>query len=57
MTADVDGDIVLVLEEAKRGVPAGAAAVTVVHAPRTATRSCGRLTALRTRPHGHSRHG
>ena len=35
MTADVDGDIVLVLEgEAKRGVPAGRDGhVTVVHAP------------------------
>ena len=36
MTADVDGDIVLVLEgEAKRGVPAGRDGhVTVVHAPK-----------------------
>jgi len=36
MTADVDGDLVLVLEgEAKRGVPAGRDGhVTVVHAPK-----------------------
>lgn len=36
MTADVDGDIVLVLEgEAKQGVPAGRDGyVTVVHAPK-----------------------
>lgn len=54
MTADVEGDIVLVLEgQAKRGVPAGRDGhVTVVHAPRDGDAEIVRQ-ALRAAESGH----